>query len=98
MDTNWILVIVLWGGLISVVIACFLPEFKKTPEQRKAEVQKARERAIKNREEKKKSRQAAKNNAPAKGCLQSSVEFGFVSIFLIIAVIICTMLLIASGK
>ena len=98
MDTNWILVIVLWGGLVGVIIACFFPEFRKTPDQRKAEVQKARERAIKKREEKKKSRQEAKNNAPAKGCLQSSVEFGFVSIFLIIAVIICIMLLIVSGK
>ena len=52
MDTNWILVIVLWGGLVGVIIACFFPEFRKTPDQRKAEVQKARERAIKKREEK----------------------------------------------
>ena len=65
MDTNWILVIVLWGGLVGVIIACFLPEFRKTPDQRKVEVQKARESAIKKREEKKKSRQEAKNNAPA---------------------------------
>ena len=38
------------------------------------------------------------NNAPAKGCLQSTFEFGFLSLFLMLAVIICIMLLIASGN
>ena len=98
MDTNWILAIVLWGGLIAVMIACLIPELKKTPEQRKAEAEKARESWKKNREEEKRKRQEAKDNAPAKGCLQSTLEFGFLSMFLMLAVIICIMLLIASGN
>lgn len=98
MDPNWILVIVLWGGLIGVMIACLIPEFKKTQEQREAEAQKVRESLIKKREEEKKARQEAKNNAPEKGCLQSTLEVGFVSIFLMVAVIVFIMLLIASGR
>lgn len=102
MDPNWILVIVLWGGLIGAIIVCLIPELKKTPEQRKAEAQKVRESLIKKREEAKKERQEAQqeaqNNAPAKGCLQSTVEFGFLCMFLMVTVIVCIILIIASGS
>lgn len=98
MDPKWIFVIVLWGGIIGVAIACLLPELKKTPKQRENEAEMARERSIKKREEEKKARQKAKDNAPAKGCLQSTIEFGLMSIFLMIAVIICIMLIVASGN
>lgn len=98
MDPQWILVIVLWGGLIGVMIACLIPELKKTPEQRKKEAEMARESWKKNREEEKRKRQEAQNNAPAKGCLQSTVEFGFLCMFLMAAVIVCIMLIIASGN
>ena len=97
MDPQWILVIVLWGGIIGVAITCLIPEFKKTPEQKKKEAEMARESLIKKREEEKKARQEAKDNAPAKGCLQNTVEFGFMSIFLMIVVIICIMLIVACG-
>ena len=97
MDPQWILVIVLWGGLIAVMIACLIPELKKTPEQRKREAEMARESWKKNREEEKRKRQEVQKNAPAKGCLQSTIEFGFLSMFLMIVVIACIMLLIATG-
>ena len=98
MNSDWTLVIVLWGALIGIMIGCLVPEFKKTPEQRQAEAQKIRESFIKKREDEKKARQEAKNNAPAKGCLQSTVQFGCLCLFLMIAVIVCIMLLVASGN
>ncbi len=97
MDPKWILVIVLWGGIIGVIIACLIPELKKTPEQRKKENKIFRARSLKKREEDKKARQEAKNNAPAKGCLQSTAELGFACLLLMIAVIVGIMLIIASG-
>ncbi len=98
MDSNWILAIVLWGTLIAIMIGCLIPELKKTQEQRKAEAKMARESFKKNREEEKRKQQEAKDNAPAKGCLQSTAEFGFLCMFLMLVVIICIMLLIASGN
>ena len=97
MDPNWILAIVLWGGIIVMMIACFIPELKKTPEQRKKEAEMARESWKKNREEEKRKRQEAQQNTPAKGCLQSTIEFGCLGVILMVALIVCIMLLIASG-
>ena len=98
MDSNWILVIVLWGGIIGAIIACLIPELKKTPEQRKAEAEMVRKSLQKNREEAKRKHQEEQRNAPAKGCLESTIEFGFMAVFLMVVVIVCIMLLIASGN
>ena len=57
----------------------------------------ARESWKKNREEEKRKRQEAQQNAPAKGCLQSSIEFGCLSVILMVVLIVCIMILIASG-
>lgn len=98
MDSGWILANVLWCGIIGVTFACLISEWKKTPEQRKAEAERLRESWKKNRAAEKSKRQKVKDNAPAKGCLQSTLEFGAVCIFLMIAVLVCVMLLIVSGN
>ena len=95
MDPQWIAVIVLWGVIIGVLIACTISELKKTPEQRKREAERMHEKWKKNRAEEKKKRQKAKNNASTKGCLQSSLEFVFMCLFLMIVVIVSIMILIA---
>lgn len=38
------------------------------------------------------------NDKPAKGCLQSTIEFGCLCVFAMFALIVCIMLLIASGN
>ena len=38
------------------------------------------------------------NDKPAKGCLQSTIEFGCLCVFAMLALIVCIMLLIASGN
>ena len=104
MNPSLILVIVMWGGVIGTIIACLIPEFKKTPEQRKAEAELIRESLYKNREEAKKKmeevkrqREEERKNAPAKGCLESAIELGLMWVILMIVVIFCIMLLISTG-
>lgn len=98
MDPQWILVIIAWGIIIGVVIASFILDAKMTPEQRKADAERLRAIWKKNRVEEKRKRQQARENAPAKGCLQSTIEFGFMCAFLMVVVIICIMLIVASGN
>ena len=97
MDSDWILVIALWGGLIAIMLATLIPEFKKTPEQRAAHAEKARERGRKRREEEKRKRQELQDNTPTTGCPESTIRFGILCVIVMIALIVCIMLLIASG-
>lgn len=67
MDPQWILVIVLWGGLIGVMIACLIPELKKTPEQRKKEAEMARRAGRKTERKKRERGRKHKTMHPPKG-------------------------------
>lgn len=98
MDSDWMLVIVLWAGIIVFLITFGISELKKTPEQKKAEAEMARERGRKRREEEKRKRQEAQANAPTMGCLESTVRFGCLCTILMVVIIVCIMMLIASGE
>lgn len=98
MESTWILAVVMWGVLIGLIIACLIPELKKTPEKRKAEAEMARECWQKKREEEKRKRRETPSNTPTKGCLLTMMEFCFMSVFLLFVVIACIILLVASGS
>ena len=49
MENNWGLVIFMWSIIIIVLIACFVSELRKSPEQKKREADMARERYEKER-------------------------------------------------
>lgn len=97
MESEWILVFVLWGILICTMLACLISEAKKTPEQKKADAEKSHERWLKAQEAEKKRRQDTQNNVPAIKCLQRTIQFGLSSLFFMVLLIICIMVLIASG-
>ena len=102
MDTNWMLVIVLWGGLFVVMLACLIPGLKKTPEQRESDVEigreMARERRERHHEKEKRKRQEAQDSAPAEGCLESTIKTGCLSVIVMVTIIACIMILIATGE
>lgn len=96
MDMQWFLVIAGWGAIICVIIVSLIMEAKKTPEQKAAEAEAARERGRRTREEEQRRRQAARENAPAKGCLQGMIEHLFLCAVVMITLIALIMLLSAS--
>lgn len=92
MGSSWGLVILLWGSLIGGIVIFFISDYRKSTEQRKEEASKSRQR----REEDIRKQQAKKEQMPAKGCLQSTLELWFACLVLFIVVIICIMALIST--
>lgn len=93
METTWEMAYIFWGTLVVSVIALFVLEWRKTPKQKKEEAAEA----LFEVEEDRQRRQDVKNNAPAKGCIESVLELGVVSIFLFLAVLFGIMVLISTG-
>lgn len=86
----------LFAGSVFVAVLILSAEIAKSPEQSKAEAERRWENYRRKREEEKRKRQEAQENVPAKGCLQSTLEFALLSIFCMAAIIIAIMILIAA--
>ena len=97
MDGQWVLVIVLWTMLMGGVIGLWIYEENKTPAQKQADAEAARQRSEKALKDEEIRRQRTKYNAPAKGCLQSVIELFLWCGFLMFVAICCIMVLIATG-
>ena len=93
MDSTWGLANALWGLVIVAVVIAHICDARKSPEQKAAEAEAAKERRKENRAREKARRQEIKENMPEKGCLQSTIEFGFVCLFCMIAVLFAIMVL-----
>ena len=84
MKASWGLVAVLWGIIFSVIVVCLVSEKKKTPEQRAAEIDAAKER----RKADQRRLQEQINQRPARGCLQNMAILFVLSRLVLISILV----------
>lgn len=101
MDPQWIAVILLWGGMIGALTVSLIREARKSPEQKAKEAEQARESWKKYREESRKEREKQKEqreeerrNAPAKGCLQKTLELWLMCFVTFAVIVACIFFLL----
>lgn len=96
MNSQWILVVLLWGIIIGIAVVSVVSTARQTSEQRRAEIENTWEQQKKQQKEEARKVQQTYRKEPAKGCLQRMFEYALWSTFLMIVLIVCILLLIMT--
>ena len=96
MGSSWALAYILWGIVVALVVALWVHEECKSPEQRKKEQEKQIREHEEYLQQERLEKQLRRSRAAKKGDLQSWIVLWFISWGFVAVVIISIMLLIST--